>query len=95
MARVSTDRNDDVQAEQLAREALGIAERCGYVLQQADAHLELAKVYLRGKANGKDLAGLARYHAERARDCAFCDGPPDYTYKVAYDEAVALLAGMG
>jgi hypothetical protein len=26
-----------------------------------------------------------------AKDLAFCDGPPDDTYKAAYDEAVSLL----
>ena len=29
------------------------------------------------------------------RALATCDGPPDYTYKVAYDEAGALLARLG
>jgi tetratricopeptide (TPR) repeat protein len=33
----------------------------------------------------------AREHAAEARRLATCDGPPDYTYKVAYDEAGALL----
>ena len=33
----------------------------------------------------------AREHARRAKDLATCDGPPDYTYKAAYDEAVDLL----
>jgi hypothetical protein len=28
------------------------------------------------------------------RAVATCDGPPDYTYKVAYDEAGALLAEL-
>ncbi|MEZ4864222.1 MAG: hypothetical protein R3C14_23115 [Caldilineaceae bacterium] len=37
---------------------------------------------------------LARVHATQARDLAYCDGPP-YSYKVAYDEAVALLAALG
>ncbi len=30
-------------------------------------------------------------HARLARQLAACDGPPDYTYKVAYDEAGALV----
>ena len=29
--------------------------------------------------------------ARLARQLAACDGPPDYTYKVAYEEAGALL----
>jgi hypothetical protein len=32
--------------------------------------------------------------AKKARDLATCDGPPDYTYKAAYDEAGALLAQL-
>jgi hypothetical protein len=34
-------------------------------------------------------------HAQAARRLATCDGPPDYTYKVAYDEAGALLEKLG
>jgi len=39
--------------------------------------------------NGDSAAALA--HARQARDLATCDGPPDYTYKVAYEEAGELL----
>ena len=59
-------------------------------MQGADAHLELAKLAL---ARGDRTA--AREHAEKAKELATCDGPPDYTYKVAYDEAGALLAQLG
>jgi tetratricopeptide (TPR) repeat protein len=77
------------EAQRLAGEALLIAERSGYVLQGADAHLELAKLALtRG-----DKA-IARHHATEAHHLATCDGPPDYTYKAAYDEAAALLAQL-
>jgi hypothetical protein len=66
-----------------------IAERCGYVLQGADAHLFLAHLALeRGEREA------AREHARQARELATCDGPPDYTYKVAYDEAGGLLAQL-
>ena len=34
-------------------------------------------------------------HTREARQLATCDGPHDYTYKVAYDEAGALLAKLG
>ena len=34
-------------------------------------------------------------HAREARRLETCDGPPDYTYTVAYDEAGALLAKLG
>jgi len=73
----------------LAGEALLIADRCGYVLQEADVHLFLAHLALeRGEREA------AREHARQARELATCDGPPDYTYKVAYDEAGALLAQL-
>jgi len=34
-------------------------------------------------------------HARDVRRLATCDGPPDPTYKVSYDEAGALLAQLG
>jgi tetratricopeptide (TPR) repeat protein len=77
------------EALRLAEEALLIADRCGYVLQEADVHLFLAHLALeRGEREA------AREHARQARELATCDGPPDYTYKVAYDEAGALLAQL-
>jgi len=77
------------EALRLAEEALLIADRCGYVLQGADVHLFLAHLALeRGDRE------QAREHARQARELATCDGPPDYTYKVAYDEAGALLAQL-
>ncbi|MBF8285912.1 MAG: hypothetical protein HW378_4827, partial [Anaerolineales bacterium] len=47
-----------------------------------------------------DPTGLALQHAREARKLATCDGAsqgdePDYTYKVAYDEAGALLVQLG
>jgi tetratricopeptide (TPR) repeat protein len=74
------------EALRLAQEALVITERCGYVLQGADVHLFLAQMALE---DGDEEAALE--HAREARRLAACDGPPDYTYKVAYDEAGALL----
>jgi len=73
----------------LAQEALVITERSGYVLQGADVHLFLAQMALE---DGDE--GAALEHAREARWLATCDGPPDYTYKVAYDEAGALLQRM-
>jgi len=70
----------------LAEEALLISGRSGYVMQGADAHLELAKLAL-SRGDRK----LAKEHAQEAKALATCDGPPDYTYKAAYDEAEALL----
>jgi tetratricopeptide (TPR) repeat protein len=78
------------EAQRLAEEALLITERSGYVLQGADAHLELAKLAL-SRSEWK----LAKEHAQEAKALATCDGPPDYTYKAAYDEAEALLKQLG
>lgn len=76
------------EASHLAEQALAISERCSYVLQEADVHLFLAQ---QAQSIG-DLI-VARQHAEAARDLAFCDGPP-YSYKVAHEEAVALLTQL-
>ena len=85
--RIATGERDE--AQRLAEEALLITERSEYVLQGADAHLELAKLALdRGDEDA------AREHAERAKELATCDGPPDYTYKAAYDEACGMLTEL-
>jgi hypothetical protein len=60
------------------------------VLQGADVHLFLAEME---RERGDRERALA--HAQEARRLATCDGPPDYTYKVAYDEAGALLEKLG
>lgn len=73
-------------AQRLAEEALVITERSGYVLQGADAHLVLAQL-----AQARGEQDSLREHATEALRLATCDGPPDYTYKAAYDEATALL----
>ena len=85
--RIVTGQPDE--AWRLAEEALVITERSGYALQGADAHLELAKLAL---ARGDKTT--AKEHAEKAKELSTCDGPPDYTYKAAYDEACALLAKL-
>ena len=87
LARLRAATGAPDEAQRLAEEGLVITERCGYVLQGADAHLELAKLALARKETAS-----ARKHAEQAKALATCDGPPDYTYKAAYDEAIALLA---
>ena len=74
----------------MAEEALTITERSGYVLQGADVHLFLAEMETERGDREKALA-----HPPEARRLATCDGPPDYTYKVAYDEAGALLEKLG
>jgi tetratricopeptide (TPR) repeat protein len=78
------------EALRLAEEALFITERSSYVLQGADVHLFLAEIEIE---QGDEGAALA--HAQKARELATCDGPPDYTYKVAYEEAGALLDRLG
>ena len=83
-------RLDAASAGRDAGEALAIAERCEYRLQQADAHNLLA-----GLALDCGDGAEARRHAEIARQCAVCDGPPDHTYKPALDEAERLLAELG
>lgn len=90
LARLRADQNEREEALRLAQEALLITERSGYVMQGADMHLFLAQVAL--KDNDKKQA---LQHAREARRLATCDGPPDYTYKVAYDEAGALLKELG
>lgn len=86
LARLRAATGAPDEAQRLAEEALLIAERSDYVLQGADARLELAKLAL--ERNDK---AAAREHAREARRLATCDGPPDYTYQAAYDEANALL----
>jgi tetratricopeptide (TPR) repeat protein len=89
MARLRAATGAPEEAQRLAEEALLITERSGYVLQGADAHLKLAKLAL-----GRGDKATSKEHAEKAKDLATCDGPPDYTYKAAYDEAEALLRSL-
>ncbi len=74
------------EAKSLAEEALTITERCGYVLQGADANLFLAQF---ASEQEQDQA-KAREYAKTALKLATCDGPP-YYYKVAYDESERML----
>ncbi len=71
---------------QHAEEALTIADRYEYRLQQAEIHNFLARLAL--DASDKQAA---LDHAGTARERAECDGPPHY-YKTAYEEAERLLA---
>ena len=90
LARLRAATGEQDEALRLAQEALVITERSGYVLQGADVHLFLAQMALE---DGDKETALK--HAREARRLATCDGPPDYTYKVAYDEAGALLERLG
>jgi tetratricopeptide (TPR) repeat protein len=89
LARLRAATGSGEEAQRLAEEALLITERSEYVMQGADAHLELAKLAL-----ARDDKATATEHAEEALRLATCDGPPDYTYKAAYDEAKALLVKL-
>ena len=73
------------QSKNLTKEALDIANRCEYRLQQADIHNFLAEMAL-----GENDKAAARKHAERAKERAYCDGPP-YYYKKAYETAEGML----
>ena len=72
-------------AREHAREALAIADRCEYRLNQADIHNFLARLAL-----DEGDRGSARKHAEIAHERALCDGPP-HCYRSAIDEAERLL----
>ena len=85
--RAATGARDE--ALHLAGEALTITQRSGYVLQGADVHLFLAQTALEEGDKQKALK-----YAQEAHRLATCDGLPDYTYKVAYDEASAFLAHL-
>ena len=89
LARLRYDQKNYEEAKSLADEALLITERCGYVLQGADVNLLLAQYALEQE---KDKA-KAKACAETALKLATCDGPP-YYYKVAYEEAERMLAGL-
>ncbi len=89
LARLRAAQGATAEAQRLAEEALLITERSGYVLQGADIKLFLAQQAL---AAGEPR--LARQFAQQAQELALCaDGPPHH-YKVAYDQAEALLASL-
>jgi tetratricopeptide (TPR) repeat protein len=90
LARLRHAQGHRKEAQRHAEEARIITERCEYVLQGADVHLFLAEMALEEGDREQALE-----HARQARTLATCDGPPDYTYKVAYDQAGALLAKLG
>ncbi|MBU7586065.1 MAG: tetratricopeptide repeat protein, partial [Nostoc sp. TH1S01] len=89
LARLRVEQNQQDIALELAQEALAITERCGYVLQGADVHLFLAE-----QARLQNKRDEALRYAREARRLATCDGGK-YTYKVAYNEAAALLRLLG
>jgi tetratricopeptide (TPR) repeat protein len=89
LARLRRDQRDLPEARRRAEEARTIATRSGYVLQGADIHLFLAELSM--ESGDGDAA---RELAQEALRLATCDGG-EYVYRVAYDEAVALLGVLG
>src|SRR5205085_3205577 len=70
-ARWYRARDNAEEAQAQAEEALVIADRCEYRLAQAEIHNFLARLALEA-----DKREVAREHAERAKDRAWCEGPP-------------------
>ena len=62
------------------------------MLQGADVNLFLAELTLTLDPSPEGR-GKARQYAQTALKLATCDGPP-YYYKVAYEEAERMLAGL-
>ncbi|MBI3248828.1 MAG: caspase family protein [Deltaproteobacteria bacterium] len=98
-ARLRWGQDNAREASRLGQEALFIANRYEYRLQQAEAHNLLARLQMEslyeqksdigGKPDQTTLA-LAREHAARGKERAWCDGPP-HCYKPALEEAEQLL----
>lgn len=80
--------NRDAALEQ-ADEALSIADRCEYRLNQADIHNFLAALEME---EGNHDAAVE--HAMTGYERAWCDGPP-HAYQPALDEAKRLLDELG
>ncbi|MCP4141946.1 MAG: toll/interleukin-1 receptor domain-containing protein [Chloroflexi bacterium] len=98
VSKLRYTQNESEEALRLAKEALIITERSGYVLQGADVNLFLAELALEGVLTSDGVTSeeqapkeLAREYAQKAKDLAHCDDGPPHHYKVAYDEAEALL----
>ncbi len=89
LARLQLSTREQDEALHLAQEALNTTQRCGYILPAADLHLLLAQIAV----NEKDKQ-TALLHVREAHRLATCDGVPNYTYKVAYDDAETLLSQL-
>ncbi|MEM1293566.1 MAG: hypothetical protein AAGH67_19050 [Cyanobacteria bacterium P01_H01_bin.162] len=89
LARLRRDQDNLSEAQRLAEEARAIAARSGYLLQGADSHLFLAEL-----AQAAGNLSEAQTLAQAALQLATCDGG-EFVYRVAYDEAVALLSQVG
>ncbi|MCK4427050.1 MAG: hypothetical protein KAW16_01050 [candidate division Zixibacteria bacterium] len=71
LAKLRFARGHKEEALKLAKEALGIADRCEYRLKQADIHNFLAEFYLDAKDFSK-----AKEHLEKAKERAECGYVP-------------------
>lgn len=80
---------DREQARELATDALLLANRCEYRLDQADIHNFLAQLEME-----ESHTGSAVEHALAAYERASCDGPP-HCYKPALEQAAKLLETLG
>lgn len=87
-ARWHQMKGDLAQALGVAEEALAIATRCEYRLEQANIYNLMATLAL----DTGDTAGAHKY-AEVARTSAWCDGPSHH-YSSALDEADRILASL-
>jgi len=77
--------NDFQNASTNAEQALNLADRCEYRLNQAEIHNFLARLALINNDPKK-----AEEHANIASERAWCDSPP-HCYKPALDEAKSIL----
>ena len=91
LARWHDASGDPAEAREHAVEALAIADRCEYRLQQADVHNFLARLDIDA---GEEHKQTAIEHATKGYEYASCDGPP-HCYKPALDEAERLCAELG
>jgi len=78
IAKLQFKRGQKEESLQSSAEALQIADRCKFRLQQADIHNFLAELYMGARNYEK-----AKYHVEEAKKYAWCDGPP-HRYDPAY-----------
>ncbi|MCH8151396.1 MAG: restriction endonuclease [Planctomycetes bacterium] len=87
-ARLQYQRGKLAEALKYAEEAMTVADRGEYRLEQSDAHNIIARVAL-----SREKRQEARQHAEKARGRARCDGPGHW-YQAALTEAETILAQL-
>ncbi len=101
LAKLRHLQQKDNESLPLATEALEIANRCGYVLQQADIHFFLAQYYkdLGDLAKAHEHAELAKLRSHQMIDVKTGDyitKPEDtkWMYRPCYDKAVKMLVEL-